>query len=263
MAYSNGWNDDRRPYGSEDYDREPRRAAYRQDRDDFGSSYTERSERPSYARSDWRYGGDRDFGANAYSGDRNRGQAQRERDHSRDYGSRPVSDYAYGAGGWDYELTGAYLAADDGRYDDVRYGRDRGGINREGRFGQGRNDEDRLQRLARDRAQEHRGRGPKDYTRSDERIREDVNDRLTDDPQLDASGVTVSVKGGEVTLAGMVHERGDKRHAEDLADRVSGVRHVQNNLRVHDSNYNAATASAGGGVQSTPVNAGTSRTTLS
>ncbi|HEV7874942.1 MAG TPA: SWFGD domain-containing protein, partial [Enterovirga sp.] len=29
---------------------------------------------------------------------------------------------------------------------------------------------------------DHRGRGPKSYQRSDDRIREDVNDRLTDDP---------------------------------------------------------------------------------
>jgi hypothetical protein len=28
----------------------------------------------------------------------------------------------------------------------------------------------------------HRGRGPKGYTRSDDRIREEVCDRLTDDP---------------------------------------------------------------------------------
>ena len=40
---------------------------------------------------------------------------------------------------------------------------------------------------------EHRGRGPRGYTRSDERIREDVNDRLTDDGWLDASDIDVQV----------------------------------------------------------------------
>lgn len=78
----------------------------------------------------------------------------------------------------------------------------------------------------------HRGRGPKGYQRSDERILEDVNDRLTDDPHIDASDIEVTVKNREVTLNGLVKSRFEKRHAEDLADSVSGVTHVQNNLRI-------------------------------
>ncbi|MCW2244201.1 BON domain-containing protein [Azospirillum canadense] len=81
-------------------------------------------------------------------------------------------------------------------------------------------------------AQHHRGRGPKGYTRSDERIREDINDRLTDDPYLDASDIEVTVSGSEVTLSGSVEDRRAKHRAEDLAESVSGARHVQNNLRV-------------------------------
>jgi osmotically-inducible protein OsmY len=79
---------------------------------------------------------------------------------------------------------------------------------------------------------EHRGRGPKGYKRSDARIEEDVNDRLTDDPYLDASDVHVQVKDSEVTLSGTIRRREDKRRAEDLAELVLGVTHVQNNLRV-------------------------------
>lgn len=78
----------------------------------------------------------------------------------------------------------------------------------------------------------HRGRGPKGYQRSDERIREDVCERLTDDPLIDASDIEVDVKGREVTLSGSVASRGLRRRAEDLAEIVSGVAHVQNNLRV-------------------------------
>jgi hypothetical protein len=78
----------------------------------------------------------------------------------------------------------------------------------------------------------HRGRGPKDYKRSDERIREDINDRLTDDHALDASHITVSVKDGEATLTGNVDSKFAKRRAEDIADMAIGVKHVQNNLRV-------------------------------
>lgn len=81
----------------------------------------------------------------------------------------------------------------------------------------------------------HRGRGPKGYTRSDERIYEDVCERLTEDRFIDASNVEVTVKDGEVTLSGTVASRGLKYRAEDLAELASGVRHVQNNLRVDDS----------------------------
>jgi len=84
-------------------------------------------------------------------------------------------------------------------------------------------------------ATHHRGRGPRGYTRSDERIREDVSDRLADNPILDASDIEVTVSGGEVTLSGSVDSRYSKRLAEDLADEVSGVTHVQNNLRVRQT----------------------------
>ncbi|MFT4053152.1 MAG: BON domain-containing protein [Novosphingobium sp.] len=88
---------------------------------------------------------------------------------------------------------------------------------------------------SRRRDMDHRGRGPSDYTRSDERIREDVNDTLTQDWRLDASHVRVVVKEAEVTLDGTVFARQDKRRAEDLAENVWGVSHVQNNLRVTGS----------------------------
>ena len=80
----------------------------------------------------------------------------------------------------------------------------------------------------------YRGRGPRGYVRSDERIREDVSDFLTDDPYLDASDIEVVVGNGEVTLNGTVDSRTAKRRAEDIAANVSGVRHVQNNLHLRD-----------------------------
>ena len=76
------------------------------------------------------------------------------------------------------------------------------------------------------------GRGPRGYQRSDERIREDVCDRLCDDPLVDATEIDVAVKGGEVTLTGNVRERADKRRVEDVIENVSGVREVHNNLHV-------------------------------
>ncbi|MGQ4274723.1 BON domain-containing protein [Terrihabitans sp. B22-R8] len=78
----------------------------------------------------------------------------------------------------------------------------------------------------------HQGVGPKGYRRSDERIREDISDRLTEDPYINASEIEVNVEGGEVTLTGHVDSRNARRRAEDIAERISAVTHVQNNLRV-------------------------------
>lgn len=76
------------------------------------------------------------------------------------------------------------------------------------------------------------GRGPRNYRRTDERIHEDVCERLTDDPRVDAFDIEVRVKDGEVTLAGNVTSREQKRRAEDVAALVTGVRDVVNELRV-------------------------------
>jgi BON domain-containing protein len=76
------------------------------------------------------------------------------------------------------------------------------------------------------------GRGPRGYTRSDERIREDVCERMSLHGQLDASDIEVRVASGEVTLIGSVSSRYAKRMAEDVVDGVSGVREVNNQLRV-------------------------------
>lgn len=78
----------------------------------------------------------------------------------------------------------------------------------------------------------HAGRGPKGYRRSDERIREDVCDLLCEHGALDASNVEVQVVAGEVTLIGFIATRPQKRLAEDLADSVSGVNEVHNQLRL-------------------------------
>lgn len=78
----------------------------------------------------------------------------------------------------------------------------------------------------------YRGHGPSGYTRSDERIMEDACDALTQDWGVDARQISVTVSNGEVTLDGTVPSRQQKRRAEDCVDDLSGVTHVQNNLRV-------------------------------
>ena len=76
------------------------------------------------------------------------------------------------------------------------------------------------------------GRGPRGYRRTDERIQEEINEELTRHPEIDASEIEVEVRDGEVTLSGTVEERKDKRLAEDIAERCSGVNDVHNRIKV-------------------------------
>lgn len=78
----------------------------------------------------------------------------------------------------------------------------------------------------------HQGKGPKNYQRSDERILEDINDRLCDNAYIDASEIDVSIAGGDVVISGSVEDRESKRLAEDLIESVTGVKNVENRLRV-------------------------------
>ena len=79
---------------------------------------------------------------------------------------------------------------------------------------------------------EHAGRGPRNYQRTDDRIREDLCERLTEHSHIDASDLDIRVQNGEVTLTGTVSDRWAKRTAEDIADGVSGVKEVHNEIRV-------------------------------
>jgi hypothetical protein len=81
----------------------------------------------------------------------------------------------------------------------------------------------------------HRGKGPKGYQRSDERIHEDVSERLTQHSEIDASNIEVKVQQGEVTLTGTASDRNAKRMAEDVVESVSGVKEVTNQIRVSQS----------------------------
>jgi osmotically-inducible protein OsmY len=125
-------------------------------------------------------------------------------------------------------------------------------------------DEEAERRRRMDAAREgkHRGRGPKGYARSDERIREDVSDRLSDDDMVDASDIEVTVSNREVTLSGTVDSRAARRRAEDCAEAVSGVSYVQNNLRVKGASSAgmSATGSASGAAGSGTGGSGTGGT---
>jgi osmotically-inducible protein OsmY len=147
------------------------------------------------------------------------------------YGER--QDYGYGG---THETGGRRFRQSEDYGSWREYGERRGFLERAGDtiaswFG----NEEASRRREQDQRQDYRGRGPSDYTRSDERIREDANDHLTHDPSVDATHITIKVENGEVTLDGTVDSRQAKRRAEDVVDSISGVRHVQNNLRVSDN----------------------------
>lgn len=209
----------------------------------------ERGERQDYGRQG--YGGQR-FGGQGYGGQGYGGQSY----GGQSYGAQGYGRQGYGAEGYrgqGYQGSGAQGYGGSGVRDfrsEGAGGREYGqGRQREGQMGFGAQNE-RLQRITdgdaersfggmfgldQGRQGEHRGRGPKNYVRSDERIRDDVNDRLSDDSWLDASEIDVQVSKCEVTLTGTVNSREDKRRAEDIAEQVSGVKHVQNNLRIQQT----------------------------
>ncbi|SFZ81281.1 Osmotically-inducible protein OsmY, contains BON domain [Devosia enhydra] len=207
------------------------------------------------ANRDWRGGDNRDaYGDADYRGDsgwRSDGSRQSQGGYDRDqrgygqggsqYGSSFAGNQRQGRSfqgsmpsrsgeGYRYQ-SGGYGASNGNRDyrgygDDDRNWLDKAGDEVASWFG----DDDAARRREMDKG--HSGKGPKGYARSDDRIREDINDRLTYDRHIDASNISVEVKDGEVTLSGTIGDRADKRHAEDIAEGISGVKHVQNNLRV-------------------------------
>ncbi len=77
-----------------------------------------------------------------------------------------------------------------------------------------------------------RARGPKGWQRSDERVRDDVCERLYLDEHIDSSEVSVQVRQGVVVLDGTVPERAMKHAIEDLVDAIPGVQDIDNRIRV-------------------------------
>jgi osmotically-inducible protein OsmY len=202
------------------------------------------------------------FGTGSYVDDRsasqgfqrdfNRARAQQERDFG-SYRDRNTSDYgnygrsyygsqpSYGRGQADESRQWRSQQGSYGNRDDYgsrsagvdslagAYGRDPQGSSRNyGRsYGQNFGSSSGTQSF--------RGRGPQGYQRSDERLKEMICERLTDDPAIDASNVTIDVTGQVVKLTGMVDDRSTKYEIEELVERMGGVKDIDNQLRVQSS----------------------------
>jgi len=174
-----------------------------------------------------------------------RGYSEGMRDYSQQRTNYPTgyrSGESYGGGGRNYNSDREQSSEGEGRG-----WWDRASDTVASWFG----DEEAERRRHMDQQREHRGRGPKGYRRSDERIKEDVNDRLSDDYYIDASDIEVMVTNTEVTLTGTVNSREDKRRAEDIAESVSGVMNVENRLRVKQGRYGDYSSTSTGSGSST------------
>ena len=155
----------------------------------------------------------------------------RESDYGTNYGEEERSNRTRNMYGGD---TSNYGNANQGGYDRGWWDRTRDEVS--SWFG----DDDAERRRRMDKTTgPHKGKGPKGYHRSDERIREDVCDRMSDNPMIDASDIDIKVEGSEVILTGTVESKEDKRRAEDIAESISGVSNVQNQLRVEQSGRNS------------------------
>lgn len=177
-------------------------------------------------------------------------QAEGRRAHGRydrgDYGegAHPYDESLYGQMGYSGPFYGSPGFYGGPRYGETGYGFERypgppayyrPGMGRliHGQAGWGAQGEvqESVRRGGRERGP-HWGRGPKGYKRSDERIREDICDRICGEGYVDASDVDVQVRDGEVTLEGYVENRETKRVIEDLSESVMGVEDIHNHLRI-------------------------------
>lgn len=76
-------------------------------------------------------------------------------------------------------------------------------------------------------------RGPR-VQRPDARVREDIAERLTADPLVDATDIEIECSNGVVTLTGLVDRRRIRQRVEDLAAAVPGVVDVANRLSLKE-----------------------------
>lgn len=214
-GYSRGMDEDRQVFGTDD------RFTGRQGSGDYARSRHDRGYDPEHMGAQGGYAGGRGWEAERI-GQR---ESYGDRNYDRSFGDR--NDRSMGRGIYDHREDNRSFRSRD--YGPSESERGTWSMNTQRGDGRGRMDMDMGMGMG-----QHRGKGPRGYTRSDERIKETVCEALTDDAHIDASGIDVEVKNGEVTLSGMVPDRRTKRMAEDLVENLSGVRDVTNQLKISD-----------------------------
>lgn len=66
----------------------------------------------------------------------------------------------------------------------------------------------------------------------DDIIRQDIIDKLTQDPGIDTSKIQVEVENGKVILKGKADTEDEKQLSAKVARSVAGVKEVENHLHV-------------------------------
>lgn len=221
------------PYTGHDYGRQDQYGNY----SDYNDRREGRDRRTSHG--DSSYGSDWDRRDNRY-GSYNAGYSDYDQRRDRRYDEGYGGSYGASGGYGGYTSRNLYRENDDRNRRDWDRGERRGDRTFWERaadevsswFGaDDRNRRDRDERTS----GPYKGKGPRDYKRSDERIREDISDRLYDDPYVDASDIEVKVNDGEVVLEGHAENKQAKRRAEDIAEAVAGVKNIENHLKVSHS----------------------------
>jgi osmotically-inducible protein OsmY len=216
------YSSSRGDYGRQDYSRGYSGGS----RGDFGSNYGsigDYGQSQSY-RSDSGY--DQNYGSGYRSGDQQNYGSRSNQSFDR-YSGR--SDYGRGDDRGFFERAGDEVRSWFGDEEAERRRRQDARESGYGMYyGQGYS-----QDYSRGYGSAYSGRGPKNYSRSDERIAEDINERLMRHYEIDASDIEVHVRNGEVTLTGTVDNRRMKHLVEDIADDIAGVKDVNNQLRVN------------------------------
>jgi osmotically-inducible protein OsmY len=68
---------------------------------------------------------------------------------------------------------------------------------------------------------------------SDDRISDDVRQRLASNPDVRGAALDVTVKDGVVTIQGRVHTEKGRKKATEIAKKVKGVVNVDNQLKLY------------------------------
>lgn len=243
-------------------------------RDDWDEDYEERQGQSGYSAGSREYGRYGDGSGSTRSGwsrryntptgysGRSRGRGERygesgdqsmdyERQRGQDWEGSYSEPYPYQSDEYGYaqsgSSTGRYSGSRGSEGGQYRYGQGYGQESRRGDYeGQsmgeysGSRGYQRGQSGFRQGYEEERrnyaGHGPKGWQRSDERIREDVNETLARHSDIDPSDVEVKIENGVVTLEGTVQDRWMKRHMEDVVYSVFGVQDVHNRVSVSRTN---------------------------
>jgi osmotically-inducible protein OsmY len=68
---------------------------------------------------------------------------------------------------------------------------------------------------------------------ADDRISDEVRQRLAIDPDVRGAALDVSVKDGVVTIKGRVHTEKGRKKATEITKKVKGVANVDNQLKLY------------------------------